>query len=217
MNATIQSRPFVGSLRRWWWVVLAAAVIAAVIGYVVSSQSSPTYEATVRLLVGPFNADADTQKAAGTLAATYTYYVTSQPVLDATSADLGGLTDGTNAWGDMRANANQLTRIVSITVESDDPATAARIANLLAENLSDQVTRGNLRPEAALTVIEPADAPTSRVGPKPLRTALASGVAAFLGVLALVVLIETTGMFRSRRRLAQDDEATAGEALSDSP
>jgi capsular polysaccharide biosynthesis protein len=216
MDETLRSRPFVGSFRRWWWVVIAAAVVAAAVGYVVSSQSRPTYEATVRLLVGPFNASLDTQKAAGTLAATYTYYVTSQPVLDATSADLGGLTDGTNAWADTRANANQLTRIVSITVESDDAAAAARIANLLAENLSDQVTRGNLRPEAGLTVIEPAEAPTSSIGPKPLRAALASGIAAFLGVLALVVLIETTGIFRRRRHLEKHDGDEAGEALSES-
>ncbi len=205
-DTTLESRPFTASFRRWWLIIVLSAIVAGVLGYVVSSQARPTYQSTIRLLIGPFNADADTQKAAGTLAATYTYYVTSGPVLDATAGDVGLAEGSSHAWSATRANTNQLARILSIEVESDDPATAAKIANTLAENLADQVTNGSLRPEGELTVIEPAEAPTSPIGPRPLRTALASAIAAFLGVLALAVLIETTGLLRRRRRPARDDD-----------
>ena len=65
-------------------------------------------------------------------------------------------------------------------------------------------------------MIEPAQAPALSVGPTGAN-GVRLGNGAFLGVLALVVLIETTGMFHGRRQLAQHDEAASGEALSDSP
>ena len=71
------------------------------------------------------------QKTVGALVATYTYYVMSQPVLDATSADLGGLTRRDERMGRHACQCKP------------------GHANLLAENRSDQVTRGNLRPEPA--------------------------------------------------------------------
>ncbi len=51
--------------RRWWWTLLIATWVAGLSGYVVASGLPRTYEAEVRLLVGPFNTDLNTQRAAG--------------------------------------------------------------------------------------------------------------------------------------------------------
>ncbi len=204
MGTEVHTRPFAAAMSRWLWVIVIATVLAGAIGYVMSSRSRPTYEATVRMLVGPYSADGNTQKTAGSLAATYTYYVTSKAIIDATAADLGAAVDDQYAWGETLARADQLTRILSIRVKSDDAELAARIANLLAANLAADVSRRNPSPEASLTVIDPAQPPASPIAPKPLRTALVSAIAAFLGVLALGVLAETTGIGRARRKLAPD-------------
>ena len=210
MGTDVHARPFAASMRRWLWVIVAATILAGVIGYVMSSRSRPTYEATVRLLVGPYSADANTQKTAGSLAATYTYYVTSKAIIDATAADLGSVIDDQYAWGETLARADQLTRILSIKVKSDDAELAARIANLIAANLAAEVSRQNPRPEASLTVIEPAQPPASPIAPKPFRTALISAIAAFVAVLALGVLVETTGTRRTRKKLPPDAADLSG-------
>jgi len=197
MDSLVNTRPFSASIRRWWWVLLVVTAVAAGIGYLVSSLSGPTYQASVKLLVGPVNADSDTQKSAGTLAGTYTHYVLSGPVLRETAAAVGVAQD-TDRWSSTAADGDEVSRFLTISVESDDPATAARIANTLAATLDARVAARSLGPEADLTVVEPATPPTTTVGPEPGRAALASGVAAFLGVFALAVLVETTGILRRR-------------------
>ncbi len=86
MGTDVHARPFAAAMSRWLWVIVIATVLAGAIGYVMSSRSRPTYEATVRMLVGPYSADGNTQKTAGSLAATYTYYVNSKAIIDATVA-----------------------------------------------------------------------------------------------------------------------------------
>ena len=62
---------FLTVLRRWRGMLAAAALTAGVIGYLVASSGTPTYEARSVLLVGPINTDLDTLRAAGQLAHTY--------------------------------------------------------------------------------------------------------------------------------------------------
>ena len=68
--------------KRWWWTLLVATWVAAISGYVVASSIPPTYEAETQLLVGPYNTDVDTLRAAGNLVQTYADLVTTTPLLD---------------------------------------------------------------------------------------------------------------------------------------
>ena len=67
--------------RRWWWTLLVATWVAAISGYVVASQIPATYEAETQLLVGPYNTDVDTLRAAGAMVQTYAGLVTTTPLL----------------------------------------------------------------------------------------------------------------------------------------
>ena len=55
-----------------------------------------------------------------------------------------------------RAIPNETTRILQIRAEYGDPAVAASIANLLAENLIATETEGVVLPEGQLTLVQPA-------------------------------------------------------------
>ena len=62
--------------KRWWWTLIVAAWIAGLTGYLVATTIQPTYEAQVKVLVGPLNTDTDTLRASGLLVQTYAQYVT---------------------------------------------------------------------------------------------------------------------------------------------
>ena len=116
------------------------------------------------------------------MAATYTSFVTSTPVLDATSEALGSADDDEYAWGETTARADVTTRILTIGVASDDAELAARIANTLAASLASRVAAATTATETGrLTVIEPAVAASSPIRPRPIRDAALAALAG-LGV-----------------------------------
>lgn len=205
METKEQPRPFARAFRRWWWMIAAVVVVAGTVGYVVASGERPVYGAQVDLLVGPVNADADTQAAAGGMAATYTSFVTSTPVLDATSEALGSADDDEYAWGETTARADVTTRILTIGVESDDAELAARIANTLAASLASRVAAATTATETGrLTVIEPAVAASSPIRPRPIRDAALAALAGLGVSLALAIGVEATRMLGRRRRFIPD-------------
>lgn len=213
MDAKAASRPFATAFRRWWWMIVVATIVAGIVGYVVASRERPVYEAEVRVLVGPINADADTQAAAGSLAATYTALVTSEPVLAATSEALGAANDDEYAWGPTGASANVTTRILTITVQSDDPELAARIANTLAENVANRVAAVAPSTETSqLLVIEPATPPPTPSHPLPARDGIFAALAGLCASIALAVVFEAMRTVGRRRKVVVDRPDTRAEA-----
>jgi capsular polysaccharide biosynthesis protein len=176
---------FVPTLARWWWVLLVGTVAAAAAGSVVASRIAPVYEAEVRLLVGPVNADADTLKGAGALALTYAELVTSTPVLSATGNDLSPTIPAGRLRSDVRASANEITRIITITARDTNRPRAVLIANKLADKLAERTAGTPIRPGGMVSVVQPAEAPSRPVEPKrSIIIALAglSGLLVGLGV-----------------------------------
>ena len=130
---------FAAVVRRWRWMLAIAAVAAGCIGYVIASSSTPTYNATAQLLVGPINtSDTDVLQASGQLAQTYAQLATSRPVLAATSRRVGGVQDLEQS---VSASANAVTRLLTLQVSSRDPRLGARIANAEAAVLIDIATQ----------------------------------------------------------------------------
>ena len=143
--------------RRWWWTLLVATWVAAVSGYVVASQIPPTYESRVQLLVGPYNTDSDTLRAAGQLVQTYAELVTTQPLLESAIAEVSADIDvGNLDAGDLdsatRVTADETTRFLAIRVQDTVPERAAALANGLAEEISLLASRGTSRPEGQLPI-----------------------------------------------------------------
>jgi succinoglycan biosynthesis transport protein ExoP len=178
--------------RRWWWTLLVATWVAAISGYVVASQIPPTYEAETQLLVGPYNTDVDTLRAAGNLVQTYADLVTTTPLLSSAIAEAGATIAPQDLRLATRVTANDTTRFLTIRVQDTNPAMAAKLANVLADEITQLASRGTNRPEGQLQTVDFAVAPPvdQPVAPqKSLIVALAA-LAALIGAMVLVMLVE---------------------------
>lgn len=176
--------------RRWWWTLLVATWVAAFSGYVVASQIPPTFEARVQLLVGPYNTDSDTLRAAGQLVQTYAELVTTRPLLESAIAELGADIDAGELDSATRVTADDTTRFLSIRVQHTNPVLAADLANGLAEEVSLLASRGTSRPEGQLQIVDRAERPSTPVAPQVSLIVGMAALAALLGALVLVMLVE---------------------------
>ncbi len=130
-------------LRRWWRPLLVGAVLGGLAGNYVANRSAPTYEAEVKMLVGPINTDFDTIEAAGELGRSYAEIARSRPVLRDAIRETGARTTPTVMLEDnaIRTTSNDVTRIVQITVQYGDAKTAAALANTLARRIQRLAAR----------------------------------------------------------------------------
>jgi non-specific protein-tyrosine kinase len=122
-------------IRRFWLILCAGAILGGVAAHVAASRMAPTYLATVSLLTGPINADFDTQRASGNIARTYADLATSGPVLRRTIARTHVGVTPLELRDDVSATSNDITRIVTISVENGDRDMAARLANTIGRQL----------------------------------------------------------------------------------
>jgi succinoglycan biosynthesis transport protein ExoP len=176
--------------RRWWWTLLVATWIAAVSGFIFASQIPPTYEARVQLLVGPYNTDTDTLRAAGQLVQTYAELVTTEPLLESAIAEAGADIPVGTLDANTRATANDTTRFLTIRVQDTDPERARDLANALGDEISQLASRGTSRPEGQLQVVDAARVPSDPIAPQVSLIVGMAAMAALLGALVLVMLVE---------------------------
>jgi uncharacterized protein involved in exopolysaccharide biosynthesis len=122
-------------IRRWWWLLAAASLTAALVAWLIASQAGKTYEADMKLLVGPVSADYPTLQASGELARTYAELAASRPIVEAAAQEARtGHTQKQDETA-VSATSDDVTRIVDVRVRHSDPAAAARIAGAVAAQL----------------------------------------------------------------------------------
>ena len=127
-----------GMLRQWWLWLLCGVVIGGGAGALISSSATPTYSADVKLLVGPIGSDFDDMlRASGQLARTYAELATSRRVLSHAIEETGVRTTALELQEDeaVKAQSNDITRIVTIDVELDNALNSARLANAIARRI----------------------------------------------------------------------------------
>lgn len=128
-------------IRRWWWALLLAGVLAGFAANFAASRSTPTYAAEVRMLVGPISAEFGTLRAAGELGRTYSELVASLPVLrEAAKSSRVELSD-TELRKAVHATSNEISRLVTVSVQYHDPNRARDFANAIAERLRQLTQR----------------------------------------------------------------------------
>ncbi|MGE0727444.1 MAG: GNVR domain-containing protein [Acidimicrobiia bacterium] len=205
-------------IRRWWAALIASAIIGAVSGAVYSREVDPTYEATVRILVGPINADANTLRAAGQTSQTYAELATNKAVFERAtgSLDLPGVETAV-----VRAVASDVTRLLRITVQSSEPRVASAVANAVAFELvvisQQEQTEASIEDgqeadgggasvdPAARTVrvgdiriISNAEEPSTPIAPnRSLVTIMFANVGLLVAVIAVLVIERSRRVVRS--------------------
>ncbi len=164
-------------IRRYWVVLAIWAAVGAAAAYVFAQRIQPTYESTAELLVGPINADFDTQRAAGNLTRTYADLATSGPILRAAATEAGVGEPLAKLRQDVRATSNDVTRILTVRAQSDDPERARRFAGALAARLID------VGPRAAADVVDRfmADPAIQRLPAAQQEDVRAAATALFVG------------------------------------
>jgi capsular polysaccharide biosynthesis protein len=192
-------------LRRWRFMLAVAGVASGVVGYLVAAGVQPRYEATTRLLVGPLGGEEKVLRASGPLAETYAKLATTRAVLDGTARRLGV----SRADIDLRADANAVTRLLTLRARSTDARLAARVANTDAAALVALSTRrgaGSAR-AGSLLVVEPAVPNGRSVGTSALTVASLAALAGLLIAFVLALAFERTD---DAITSAEDVEAATG-------
>ena len=178
----------VGTLRRWWGTLVVAGIVAALGAWVLASRAPETFQASTRLVVGPLAGNTDTVRAAGTLARTDAEVAKSQSLLDDAARSLGLPPDEVDAEVD--ASANEVTRLLIISVRDEDPARAADLANALATALADRVKEGPVGPEGEITVLDTAAVPGEPAEPNVPRIVTLSVLATLLLAFGVAWLLD---------------------------
>lgn len=126
-------------LRAHRLLIIAAIVIAAVTAVVVTAASQKVYESRATLIVGQSlssaNPDIGQIDTSQRLATTYAQIATTRPILEGVIEELGLDTTADELRESVSAEPEANSTLFTITVERDDPGTAAAIANEISDRL----------------------------------------------------------------------------------
>jgi capsular polysaccharide biosynthesis protein len=173
-------------LRRWWLPVLVAMVAGALVSWTVGSRISPTYEASAQVLV----------EGAPGLTPTYAELVKSTPVLRSALRSTKSDLSVADVRADVRGEADQNTRLVTIQVDAGSGRAAIQLANALAAGLKAYVAESRAASgtatalPASIELVDPAG-PAARVRPLTSLLLLFGAAVGFLGGVAFALMVES--------------------------
>ncbi len=178
------------------WVILLVTIV--LVGAAVGSSLwlTPTYEASIKILVGQERGITQTPNdVAGLqkLTETMTEAVNSRPVAEAVIRQLG-LQMTPEDFLEDHLNVEQIrdTQFIQVDYEDPSPERAQQVANTIGDVFSEQVSQVSPSANAiTATVWERAEVPDDPVSPDPVRNGLlALGLGLMFGV-GLAFLLET--------------------------
>ena len=133
----MELREYLRIVQRWLWLLILGLVLGGSGGYFFSRYQTPVYQASTRAMVmrPPQGSVSDyTYLSDQQLTQTFLQLVTTQPVLDAVSEQLGYEVE----LEQIDAQQIRDTQVIELKVEDPDPERAPAIANALIEQLIAQ-------------------------------------------------------------------------------
>jgi tyrosine-protein kinase len=128
----MEFRAYFVLLKRWYWLLLLGLFLGAASGIVISKVQTPVYQATAKVLVmrvPDTSASGLAYLGEQELAATFSELITTQPVFDTVSNQLGFKVDPSN----IKIQQNLNSQIRNVIVEDSDPQRSAKIANAMVD------------------------------------------------------------------------------------
>jgi len=134
---------YVATLRRWKWAILACAVFAPLTAILVSGRSPAVYEASAQVLINRQNLALELQGVNDPTASDATRVLETQAqlarlpeVARRTVAAAGTNEDASDLIGNSSVRTQDNNDILTLSVRDRDPATAARLATVYAEQFA---------------------------------------------------------------------------------
>ena len=181
--------------RMWTIVVVAAVTVGSALGF--SLLQTPTYEASVMILVGQETTGNTNLGAADVtelqeLALTVAKAVPTTPVAETVVERLGLQEESaTGMLNKISAEADPGTMFVNVSYKDSDPERAQLIANTIGKVLSEKISEVSVGANAiTATVWEPATLPETPVSPDPIRNGIIGLMLGSLLGLVLAFLLE---------------------------
>ncbi|MFL1597291.1 polysaccharide biosynthesis tyrosine autokinase [Gordonia amicalis] len=203
--------------RRDWWIAVLTSLLFGVLALGYSTIATPIYKATAVLYVTS-STDSNSQSAyQGSLAsqqrvASYAQLVRSDVIVgEAVAANALGISVE-EAQTTLSASSAPGTVLLNVSAKSDDPATAAGLANGVAEAMTRYVQTletpsGGGSPLAKLTVVTPAQPASTPTSPNYIKNVLGGLLVGLVFGLLFVLL---RNKFDSKVRSETDIEELLG-------
>ncbi len=137
----LELKQFFGMLRRWWWLMILLAVIGAGTAYYLTPEPVPIYEASTTVLISQGRGglpDVGEVSAGQRLATTYGELMRTRPLLEEVIANLQIAADPDDLTEQVRVTNLTGTNLLVLTVEADNPQSAASIANEIVRVFIEQ-------------------------------------------------------------------------------
>jgi capsular polysaccharide biosynthesis protein len=203
-GSTYSPQRVLQTLRKRMWTIALVAVVTAGSAVGFSLMQTPTYKASVQILVGQTtegaNLGADVSDLQE-LTLTVAKAVPTTPVAEAVAERLD-LPEGSagEVLRNISAEPDPGTMFVNVSYKDSDPERAQLIANTIGQVLSEKISKVSVGANAiTATVWEPATLPKAPVSPDPIRNGvLALVLGALLGVVLAFLLEYVNDSWNSR-------------------
>lgn len=182
-------------LHKLWLIIFSAIVVGAATFFICLYLITPTYESTTKIyIINRQSTETLTYSdlQSGTqLTKDYQELVKSRPVLEEVRSELNLFdVDNEDLQKKITVTVPTDTRIVTITVEDNDPYMARAIADRVRTSASHHIAA--VMNTEAVNVVEEANLPIEPSGPKTIRnTALGGIVGAFLAIAIIMIIYIT--------------------------
>jgi capsular polysaccharide biosynthesis protein len=128
----MELKQFILLLRRWFWILILGLVLGAASGILISRIQTPVYQVVAKILVmraPDVSASGLAYLGDQQLAQTFSELITTQPIFNDVSKQLGFKVDPTQ----IQIQQNTNSQIIKVIVEDNNPQRGAMIANTLVD------------------------------------------------------------------------------------
>ncbi len=184
-------------IRRRLWIILLMALTFVGLTFGFSYFQTPTYEASIKILVGQKRGNATPNDLGNELqglqqlTATMVEAVDTRPVAQGVIQTLDLSVSPETFQRNLNAQQVADTQFIEVSYEDPNPQRAQRIANTIGEVFSEKVSEVSPSASAiSATVWEQAIVPDSPVSPNPVRNALLALILGLMVGVGLAFLLD---------------------------
>lgn len=176
------------------WIIATCAMAVAIVALLASFLQPPTYESSVKLLVGQEGGVQTSESPASNLGneveglqrltETMVEGVTTRPVAESAIEELGLSESPEDLLSSLSASQIGDSQFIEVSYQDSDPATAQKVADSVGKNFSERISElGSNANSITASVWEEAALPASPIAPNiPRNTLLGAALGLMLGI-----------------------------------